>query len=289
MIANLPRRIWRKSTNQLRLRARSSTADAFLASYPKSGRTWFRFILSNYFDRAHELGAQVTLHSMFSVVPNYALDDGRGMGAFRFGVNRPQLPLVLVSHFPYRRFLFHGKPVIFMVRDPRDVMVSAYFHATKHKHRFEGDMSAFLGDPEQGVADLVRYLNGWAEGLKRHAHIVLSYEQLLADTERCSADVLRFLNCSIDNTALAEAIAASRFEAMRDREKSEGIPDHDYNRDDDESLRMRRGKAGGFTDYLTPEQVLFIESALAAKLSSEAKAMVRETGLDLPGRRIEAA
>lgn len=281
MIYNLPRRFWRKGINLFQLRSQSATADAFLASYPKSGRTWLRFILSNYFDRAEKLGANVNLHTMFSVLPNYALDNERGMGAFRFANERPNLPLILVSHFPYRGFFFHSKRIIFMIRDPRDVMVSAYFHATRHKHRFSGDMTEFIADPDQGVSDLVRYLNGWARGLRKHPHLIVSYEKLQADTESRTADVLRFLNRTIDRDALRDAIAASRFEAMRDREKIEGIPDHEYNRDDVESLRMRRGKAGGFTDYLTPAHVSFIETTLSRQLSAEAKAAIRETGLDL--------
>lgn len=284
MTMNLARRVWRKGTNRIRLRLRSATADAFLASYPKSGRTWFRFILSNYFDRAEKLGASVNLHTMFSVLPNYALDDGRGMGAFRFAHRRPDLPLILVSHFPYRRFLFGDKRIIFMVRDPRDVMVSAYFHATKHKHRFQGDMTEFLKDAEQGVADLIRYLNGWAKGLRRHPHLILSYEKLQADTENQTEKALRFLGCRIDVGALRESVVVSRFEAMRDLEKAEGIPDHDYDRGDEESLRMRRGKAGGFTEYLTPAHVSFIEDTLALRLSPEAKSAIRETSLDLSGR-----
>jgi Sulfotransferase domain len=281
LITSLARRVWRKGTNHIRLRARSVTADAFLASYPKSGRTWFRFILSNYFDRAENLGANVNLHTMFSVLPNYALDEVRGMGAFQYADRRPDVPLLLVSHFPYRRFLFHDRPVIFMVRDPRDVMVSAYFHATKHKHRFGGDMTQFLEDPEQGVADFVRYINGWAEGLQRHRHFILSYEKLQADDEAQTANVLRFLRCNVDMPALREAVAASRFSAMRDLEKAEGIPDHEYDRADDESLRMRRGRAGGFTDYLTPAHVAFIETMLRQQLSAEAKRVICESGLDL--------
>jgi hypothetical protein len=283
MIAKLARRLWRKSTSQIQLRWRSAGADAFLASYPKSGRTWFRFILSNYFDRAEKLGANINLHTMFSVLPNYALDDGRGMGAFRFERKRPGLPLVLVSHFPYRRFLFGAKPIIFMVRDPRDLMVSAYFHATRHKHRFEGDITQFLADPEQGVADLVRYLNSWTKGLQRHPHLILSYEDLQADTEEQTAQALRFLRCKIDTVALREAIHASRFEAMRDMEKAEGIPDHEYDRGDDESLRMRKGKAGTFGEYLTPEHCSFIESTLSRQLSQDAKRALLKTGLDLSG------
>lgn len=277
----LPIRIWRRTWNRVRLLSAAGRADGFLASYPKSGRTWFRFILANYLDFAGDLGVGVNLHSMFAVVPNFDFDPVRGVRAFRFAERRPGIPLILVSHHPYRRLLFRGQPVIFMVRDPRDVMVSAYFHATRHKHRFAGDMASFLRDPRQGLPSLVRYLNAWAEGLRRHRHVVLSYERLSADPEAAAAQALTFLGCAVDAGAVRRAVEASRFEAMREREIEGGIPAHDYDRGDQESLRMRRGKVGGFADYLQADEVAFVEDRCAATLTPRAKALLAPTGFRL--------
>lgn len=276
----LPLRLWRRARNRARLLAAAGRADSFLASYPKSGRTWFRYILSNYLDLAGGLGVGVDLHSMFAVVPNFDFDPVRGVPAFRF-TDRPGAPLVLVSHHRYRRLLFRGRPVIFMVRDPRDVMVSAYFHATRHKHRFAGDVPAFLRDPKQGLPDLVRYLNAWAAGLARHRNLVVSYERLTADPEAVTGEALGFLGCPVDAEALRRAVEASRFQAMREREIAGGIPAHDYDRSDGESLRMRRGKVGGFTDYLAAGEVSQIEAGCATGLTAAAKALLAPTGFRL--------
>jgi alcohol sulfotransferase len=277
----LPLRIWRRARNRARLLVAAGRADSFLASYPKSGRTWFRYILSNYLDLAGGLGVGVDLHSMFAVVPNFDFDPVRGVPAFRFADRRPDVPLVLVSHHAYRRLLFRGQPVMFMVRDPRDVMVSAYFHATRHKHRFAGDMGAFLRDPKQGLPALMGYLNAWAEGLPRHRHLVLSYERLSADPEAATAEALSFLGCPVEAGALHRAVEASRFEAMREREIEGGIPAHDYDRGDDESLRMRRGKVRGFADYLQAGDVALIEADCTAGLTPAAKALLTPTGFHL--------
>lgn len=280
-MTNIAYRAWRKASNLWRLRQRAGEADAFLASFPKSGRTWFRFILSNYFNQTQNLGAAVTLHSTFSILPNFALDQSRGVGAFGYQQHRPGLPLILVSHFDYNPFLFQSKPVIFMIRDPRDVMVSAYFHATQHKHRFSGDIETFLRHQDHGVPVFCAYLNGWAKGLRNRQRFILSYEKLQADPAGLTAEVIRFLGRDVDERAIAEATAASQFEAMRDLEMAEGLPDHDYDRGDAESLRMRRGKAGGYVDYLSAEQTGYIESTLAHRLSPEAKSIVHESGLSL--------
>ena len=58
-----------------------------------------------------------------------------------------------------------------MIRDPRDVIVSAYFAETRHKHRFSGGMSTFLQDYKLGNSALVRYLNGWADALGKSENV----------------------------------------------------------------------------------------------------------------------
>ncbi|WP_245525536.1 sulfotransferase domain-containing protein [Mesorhizobium sp. M00.F.Ca.ET.216.01.1.1] len=279
--ANLAKRIWRRTTNSIRLASVAARSDAVLVSYPKSGRTWFRFILSTYFARAFGLGLDVDLHSMFTVLPNFDMDPVRGFPAFAFGQFRPKLPLVPVSHLGHQRRLFLNRPVIFMVRDPRDLIVSAYFHATRQKHRFQGDIGQFISDRDHGLPSLVRYLNGWSAGVAaRRAH-VLSYENLSSNTEHETAKVLSFLGCEINLPELARAVEASRFSSMQEQERSMGLPAHDYDRSDSESLRMRRGQVGGFADYLDVKQIAMIEGTCARELTLAAKKLLASTGLPL--------
>ena len=173
------------------------------------------------------------------------------------------------------------RPAILMIRDPRDVLVSAYFHATRHKHRFDGNIDAFIEDAIQGAPSLIDYLNGWASGLQRRRHHILSYEDLSADPSRHTRNVLQFLGCTVDDVNLEKAVRAAQFDAMQSRERVEGIPAHDYDRSDDESLRMRRGKAHGFMDYLSAKQAERILQLCRLRLSPGAKDLVSHSGLDL--------
>jgi hypothetical protein len=280
-LAGAARSLFRKSVAPMRLRRHSTGVDAFLASYPKSGRTWFRFILANYFARVTQLDVTIDLHNMFSVLPNFALDNERGLGSFSRSKQSSSVPLVCVTHLSYRADYFRGKPVIFLVRDPRDVLVSSYFHATKHKHRFSGTISEFLADPKQGVFDFANYMNAWAVSLNDQPHIIVTYEGLQAGTANETEKVLRFLNLEVDRQALDESVLASRFEAMRDMEKEIGIPEHDYDRGDTEGLRMRRGKVHGFTDYLGSEELKLLSDLLSSQLVPQAKTMLKGTGFVL--------
>ncbi|WP_395337184.1 sulfotransferase domain-containing protein [Novosphingobium sp. BL-8H] len=264
----------------LRLHAAARAADAFLVSYPKSGRTWLRYILSHYFNLTRDLAVKVDLHSTFAILPNLALDSARGVPGFH---HTGTVPLVPVTHLAYEDRLFGKAPIIFLLRDPRDVLVSSYFHATKHKHRFSGSIEDFL-DCHQGLPDLSTYLNSWSRGLAKHPHISISYEALMRDTVAVVAEVLRFLGEAVDFDALGVAVRRSDFEAMRRGEMETGIPGHEYDRLDDEALRMRRGKVGGYRDYLSDQAVQHINTRLSLALEPETKSLLRQTGLFLTDR-----
>ena len=276
---NLSRRIWHRMTRPIYLASIALEADAFLVSHPKSGRTWFRFVLSSYFARAFNLDTDVDLHSMFKILPNFDGDPVRGLPAFAFGKFRPELPLIPVSHLDFRRRLFLNRPVIIMVRDPRDVIVSSYFHATRQKRSFQGDMDQFIEDRERGLPALIRYLNGWAKGAENRRTHVLSYEKLTVDTVTETEKVLSFLGCEIKTLELEKAVEAGRFSSMKEQELSIGLPAHDYDRSDGESLRMRRGQVGGFADYLNAGQIRAIEEICSSELGPEAKQLLAGTGM----------
>lgn len=269
----------RRFRDEPHLRAAAMRADTFLVSYPKSGRTWLRYLLSCYFAEVAGLGFEPDLTTTFRVLPNFDRDPVRGIGAFVGEGAGGVMPLILVSHLGFNRRLFLDRPVIFLVRDPRDVIVSAYFHATRHKKVFAGDIGAFLDDPAYGLPALFRFLNGWADGLAGRRHILVSYEEMLDGSEETVRAILRFCGVAVDGEALRKAIAAARFDRMRDKERDQGIPGHDYDRNDTQSMRMRSGKAGGFDAWLSAEQAALILARCQRELTPRARALLAVTGV----------
>lgn len=276
-IVRSARRRWRDEPH---LRAAAARADAFLVSYPKSGRTWLRYLMSCYFASHAELGFEPDLTTTFRVLPNFDRDPVRGIDAFVGEARRDRMPLVLVSHLTYTRRLFLRQPVIFLVRDPRDVIVSAYFHATRHKKVFSGDIDAFLNNTRYGLPALLQFLNGWADGLEGRRHIIVSYEHMLREPEKAVVAILSFLNVEEHSGLLRNAIAAAQFDRMRDKERDQGIPGHDYDRTDTLSRRMRSGKAGGHAEWLTSAQSALILSRCQRELTPRAQALLASTESD---------
>ena len=265
------------------LAAAFAKVDCFIASYPKSGRTWLRFILANYLNEIFGLGLKVDFHSMFHIIPNSTLDRDLGSGVYRFH-DRAGMPFLAASHDTYQRVLFLRRSIIFILRDPKDTLVSRYFHKTQHYHDFAGSINEFLRDPQYGVQDYIHYLNGWAEALDRHRHLVVTYEQLSASPPAVVQTALGFLGVQIDHAALDRAVGASSFDAMRAVEITHGLPTRDYDRDQENSLRVRRGQIGGFRNYLDSEEVAYVERSCTVQLSEKAKHLLARADIALSAR-----
>jgi hypothetical protein len=271
----------RRVRNQMLLERAAPSVDAFLVSYPKSGRTWLRFLLSCYFARVAELGFEPDLRSTFRVHPNFDRDAERGLPVFVGRERNVEFPLLAVSHRQFDARFFAGRPTIILVRDPRDVCVSAYFHETKHKHRFAGSIAEFIEDDTYGVPAIVRYHNGWAQGMAGSRTLVISYEEMSGNTEATVRRILEFLGQPIDEAALSDAVEKARFSKMQKTEKKTGIPGHDYDRSDDDSLRVRKGKVGGYSDTLSEEEADRIVAICRDTMVPEAKALMHQSGVAL--------
>ena len=268
---------FRRAQHDRQLKQVRGSVDALLVSYPKSGRTWLRYLLSIYFAQVFDLGLAPDLRTTFQVVPNYDLDATRGLAAAE-GIVQHDCQLVAASHRDWDPDLFAGKPTIFLIRDPRDVLVSSYFHQTRHKHRFDGELPDFIDDADYGVGSIGAFHNRWLDGLRGQRHIVISYEELSADTDSTVRRVLGFLDVPIDEPALEHAIRQARFDKMRKKEKSEGIPGHSYDRSDADASRVRRGKVSGYLDYLGPRELERIDAILDRVLSDPARRAYATSG-----------
>ncbi|WP_428630650.1 sulfotransferase domain-containing protein [Sphingopyxis sp.] len=271
----------RRLRNRRFLERATPSVSAFLVSYPKSGRTWLRYLLSCYFAKVAGLGFEPDLRSTFRILPNFDRDAERGLPAFLGRELNVVLPLIAVSHRQFDAPLFSKRPTIILVRDPRDVCVSAYFHETKHKQRFSDTIGEFIEDQEYGVPAIVRYHNGWAKGLAESRSLVVSYEEMSSSTDAVVRRILNFAGVPIDETALGEAIEKARFSKMQKTEKETGIPGHNYDRGDGDSLRVRKGKVGGYADTLSDSDAFRVLEICRNSMIPEAKLLLRQSGVVL--------
>jgi Sulfotransferase domain len=245
-----------------------SGGEAIILSVPKSGRTWLRAFLCAYFCK--RFGLEFTLR------PD------------RYDEQR--LPRLIFSHdlFEHRTKgdrwdRFRGKylvprseldraKIILLARDPRDCFVSLYLQLTrrdpnapvKFRHKTASEM---LRDRRFGVRAIINAMNDWInEFSSRDNFILVRYEALRASPAECFRDLLAVLGeAEPDGKNFQEALEFSRFENMQKLEAAGAFDSnilHPGDVRDPESFKVRRGKVGGYREYLSIEDQEYAAAAL---------------------------
>lgn len=213
-----------------------------VVSFPKSGRTWLRVMLD-------ELGLPF---------------DYRHDGSTHRGANK--ISQIRVGNKP----LFHMYPVVFLSRDPRDTVVSGYFEMTRRDGLpYNGTISDFIRDPRHGIKKCILFNKAWLRtGAKLRRFLPITYEELSENPEGALRTVVDFVGAEVGDDVIARAVTENTFEKMRQREvngayrrslKKKLTPG---NREDPESYKLRRGKIGGYVDYLSPDDVAYCNAML---------------------------
>ena len=89
------------------------------------------------------------------------------------------------ENLPHSLRQYQDKDVIFLVRDPRDVIVSLYFHQTKRKNLFSGSLSEYIYQDVGSIDTIIAYYNLLARShsLARNT-LFLRYEDIYENPVR---------------------------------------------------------------------------------------------------------
>lgn len=257
-------RVWRR--NWSRASRRYKAADVFIVSLGKSGRTWLRVFLYAYFCRVENREFTMRADELRdSRAPRMIFT--HDLWAFR---TTRKLDARLTGRHLIPSCESREKPIVLLVRDPRDVLVSLYFQVTKRSKRYGGTMSELIRHPELGVESIVEVLNAWmAEWGGRKNFMLLRYEACRRDADAAFRSVLEFLDVRpIDSAAFAYAREFSSFDNMKKLEaagrfKAGAKILTPGDAGDPDSFKTRRGVVGGFKDYLNAEDLRNIDRAMA--------------------------
>jgi hypothetical protein len=179
--------------------------DIILVSYPKSGNTWVRFFLCNLITRVEGDGDQVDFKRVDATMPQLAVNDLTLPWPYRV------IPRIVKTHNPFW-FPFLGKRAIYVIRDPRDVMVSHYHFVTgKALAKWEGSFADFIRHPKYGLENWFRHVQSW----QGRWHYLCYYERLLADDVSEFRAILQAIGSTVSEEILLETVAASRFDNVK--------------------------------------------------------------------------
>ena len=124
-----------------------------------------------------------------------------------------------------------------------------------------------LRDERFGVLAIVNTMNAWIDEFSRRDNFTLiRYEALRASPAEYFRDLLAMLGESTPDTAMfQEALEFSRFENMQKLEAAGAFDSnilHPGDVRDPESFKVRRGKVGGYREYLSLEDQKYAADAL---------------------------
>jgi hypothetical protein len=245
-----------------------SGGDALLVSIPKSGRTWVRTFLCAYF--CEKLGQPFTLEpEQYKGVPRLIYTHDifeQRTKADRWDKLRGKY---LIPQRERARL-----PVILLARDPRDAFVSLHVQLTRRTKETPDKLkqmsaSELLRDPAFGIRSMVEVMNSWlAEWSQRPNFLLLRYETLRQDPASGFGELLQVLGENpVQEKPFAHAIEFSAFDQMQKLEEAGSFESKILRAGDPhdpESFKVRRGKIGGFQDYLSPSDQAYAAAALQA-------------------------
>lgn len=248
-----------------------SNSDVVVVSQAKSGRTWLAAMMSHVYHQACGVDERLIIrfdnfHRINPEIPRiFFTHDNR---------KSPDMaPLAAAERYA-------NKKVILLVRDPRDVAVSAFFHSRRNLSKRPTGPN---GSGDVGTDDIYDYVTGtlpliinflkrWDENLSDiEQSLVVRYEDLRADPSAELAGIMDFTGGDFSPEIIEKAVDFASFEKLRTKEAARFFESdrlHPADPDDPGSYKVRRGKVGGYRDYFTPAQLARID------------AMVADAGLD---------
>jgi hypothetical protein len=184
-------------------------ADVFVASYPRSGNTWLRFMLYEIL-----VGQSSTFTNVHQLVP----DIGKQGAALPVLASEGRL---IKTHEPYLP-LYHK--AIYLVRDARDVALSEFAFQKAlglAEDNFEAYLPRFLRGEVNPFGSWTAHVDSWMDAKDKGAAevLVVRFDEMRSAPEESLANMMDFLNVPVERETIRRAVMNNSVEKMRDKEK----------------------------------------------------------------------
>jgi hypothetical protein len=258
----------------------------FILSHPKSGRTWMQLLIGSMFASVNSrfpvdfFIQQVVNRNSACLRPerNYlptAIIETQKINTS----SKNSLPIVVFTHggtggikLDINLKKFQSKKVIILIRDPRDMVVSFYFHMNLRLNIYHDNMSKFIRDKSFGVKRIIDVLNLWSKIFDiAEKAMVIKYEDMNKKLYYELKKISRFMDININKKNIHQTIKFCRFDKMREME-IDNVFNHitlkPGNKNNEESYKTRKGLICGYKNYLTSNDVNYLNNQIFNYLDS---------------------
>lgn len=219
--------------------------DVFIASFPKSGNTWTRFVLSHLFINCKH---QLNFTNYDQYVPEPGLHDN-----YILDLKRPRL---LKTHTLHSN---EKKKAIYLIRDPRDVLVSYYFYLKKKLPK-EYSIKDFIRDDRYSPNSWKNHVKSW-ENLENI--LIVRYEDLKKDPKKNFILIIDFIKeFNLDLDLLDKAMKMSSFNELKQQEDLHGRNFKNKEAENLSSTFMRKGESRDWVNHFDDEDLLYFETRI---------------------------
>lgn len=256
----------------------------WLASYPKSGNTWFRVFLSNLFSESSEPASINDLHHTPIASARQSFDEVTGLPSgdltfeevdrlrpevYRFQAREAEDLQFRKVHDAYT-YLDDGSPLfpadvsraaVYFVRNPLDVLISFAYHSATDPEKMIGVLNdpekAFGRSPNKLFNQLRQRLSTWSGHVKSWVDqpnipvYVMRYEDMRRDPERSFTGAVNFLSLNVGQDEIKAALKKSDLSVLQQQEDQQGFKEKMIRAE----RFFRKGRPGEWKEVLTEEQV----------------------------------
>jgi len=229
--------------------------DVFLASYPRSGNSWLRFLLYEILS-----GNESRFETIIFTIPPVGLQS-KAPRLLKTGGR------LIKTHESYRR---EYRKAIYIVRDARDVVLSEYALQIG-SGIFRGDFDKFLDDflkgKVNGFGSWRQHVNSWLDAIDQQFAKVLfiKYEDMRKDTSSTLQAIVSFLGETPDNAKIQIAVDNNSLKNMRHKE--EEVKDSVFKDWNSAHKFIGQGETKSGKGKLNEAQLQLINESCAASLS----------------------
>jgi len=238
-----------------------------IVSYPKSGRTWLQKLIIEAVKL--ERGAMEDI-SDISQLSNFV-----------------DLPKILSTHAgssweervnsetqvktnDWSRYQ-HAK-VLFLYRDPRDVLVSQFYHIRHRSGYSTFEKKYMVQNKNVGLLKIINFMNKWKSFAEKNQDNVLelSYEDMKADAKTALKKVLSFWDIEITDSNIDQAIENCSLENMRKKEaaNSESPWTTTKEKSNSNAFHSRKGIIGEYKEFFEYSEIDAINEMISNELNS---------------------